>query len=220
MAWCGTGAKPLPEPMVIEFSYAFASPRLNVLATWSGNIETWMQKLALIWNKAYPANKLRNKYIIITSKRRFDVIMTYLLRTMFAGYMIITIQDLCLVAVFGCCLVAVFGCCVWCRWILHGHIFKGELRWQYWTSFHRSFPDQKNLAGLDNGSAPNSRQAMWYAQWNIYTRYFEPYFCGYVIVVGLLNSPTTISLVSSKLPLLPCWRYHGSGMMQGFEIGG
>ena len=30
--------------------------------------------------------KLRNKYVIITSKRRFDVIITYLLRTMFAGF--------------------------------------------------------------------------------------------------------------------------------------
>ena len=30
-----------------------------------------------------PHNKLRNKFVIITSKRRFDVITKYLLRTMF-----------------------------------------------------------------------------------------------------------------------------------------
>ena len=33
-----------------------------------------------------PANKLCNKYVIITSKRRFDVIITYLLRFLFVGY--------------------------------------------------------------------------------------------------------------------------------------
>ena len=32
----------------------------------------------------YPANKLHNEYEIITSKRHFDVIMTYLLHTIFA----------------------------------------------------------------------------------------------------------------------------------------
>ena len=32
-----------------------------------------------------PANKLRNKYVIISSKRRFDVMITYLLRAVFAG---------------------------------------------------------------------------------------------------------------------------------------
>ena len=67
------------------------------------------------------------------------------------------------------------------------------------------------------------------------------------IVMGLLNSPTTIHLVSSKittvavlafgilenyhccrvgiwyprkLSLLPCWQFHGSGVMQSFEIVG
>ena len=33
----------------------------------------------------FPANKLRNKSVIITSKRHLNVIFTYLLRTMFAG---------------------------------------------------------------------------------------------------------------------------------------
>ena len=34
---------------------------------------------------AHPTNKLHNKYVIITSKRRFDVIITYLLHAMLAG---------------------------------------------------------------------------------------------------------------------------------------
>ena len=36
------------------------------------------------WRYRDPANKLRNIYEIITSKPRFDVIITYILRTMFA----------------------------------------------------------------------------------------------------------------------------------------
>ena len=35
--------------------------------------------------KDNPGKKLRYKYVIITSKCRFDVIITYLLRTMFVG---------------------------------------------------------------------------------------------------------------------------------------
>ena len=34
---------------------------------------------------AFPAKTQRNKYVIITSKRRFDVIITCLLRCVFAG---------------------------------------------------------------------------------------------------------------------------------------
>ena len=33
----------------------------------------------------FPENIVRNKYIIITSKRRFGVIITYLLCSLFAG---------------------------------------------------------------------------------------------------------------------------------------
>ena len=36
-------------------------------------------------SESHPANKLRNEYIIITSKRRFDVIIMYLLRGLFTG---------------------------------------------------------------------------------------------------------------------------------------
>ena len=36
--------------------------------------------------KTSPANIVRDKYVIITSKRRFDVIIAYLLRTLFAGW--------------------------------------------------------------------------------------------------------------------------------------
>ena len=34
-----------------------------------------------------PANMLRDEYVIITSKRRFDVIITYWLRSLFAGHL-------------------------------------------------------------------------------------------------------------------------------------
>ena len=33
----------------------------------------------------YPIKKVRNRYVIITSKERFDVIITYLLHSLFAG---------------------------------------------------------------------------------------------------------------------------------------
>ena len=49
----------------------------------------WTCKLRYSAAMIYPANKLRNKYVIITSKRRFDVIITYLLRSMFAGKAIV-----------------------------------------------------------------------------------------------------------------------------------
>ena len=40
---------------------------------------------ALVIHNMLPGNKLRNEYVIITSKHRFDVIVTYLLRAMFVG---------------------------------------------------------------------------------------------------------------------------------------
>ena len=40
---------------------------------------------------ATPANIVRNKFVIITSRRRFGVIMTYLLRRLFAGVVSILI---------------------------------------------------------------------------------------------------------------------------------
>ena len=45
--------------------------------------------------RVYPANIIRNKYVIITSKRCFDVIITYLLRSSSAGYVFWTRSHTC-----------------------------------------------------------------------------------------------------------------------------
>ena len=44
---------------------------------------SWGRKI--IYFSTHPANTQRNKHVIITSKRRFDVIITCLLRCVFAG---------------------------------------------------------------------------------------------------------------------------------------
>ena len=75
--------------------HTWASKCLKSLATSLGSTACSGQQqrnhksaasLACCEGKYYPANKLWNKYAIITWKRRFDVINTYLLLTMFAGH--------------------------------------------------------------------------------------------------------------------------------------
>ena len=57
------------------------------MAFYDTHIMIYVSKLAITLKhvSSYPANIVRDEYVIITSKRRLDVIITYLLRTLFAG---------------------------------------------------------------------------------------------------------------------------------------
>ena len=70
-------------------SYVFITQLPAILGC---QLSAWLSEVYLLsaghvykQDTDFPANKLRKKYVVISSKRRFDVIITYLLRIMFAG---------------------------------------------------------------------------------------------------------------------------------------
>ena len=92
IAWRRIDAKPLPESMMNEFTDAYmrhkASTSEDITVYHCAMLTSRSARLpleALVIHNMLLANLVRNEYVIITSKHRFDVIITYLLRTMFVG---------------------------------------------------------------------------------------------------------------------------------------